>query len=466
QSGPRTVTPEVAGPAVYPSGRYEVTRPSVPRSRYRSSTRLAPAFAAGLVLSLAAGSPAAAQPDIPPAVDPGTPTYSGQEEPVPAEPVAFDPATSMLQAIFDADADAGGDSYWIDRILERPAGGSGGNHLYTRGRALYMYNHTAGALGFGGGWAYRERPTGSNQNLYTVSVSGASFSESTAARAQYPSHWTSVHNATGLQADQTKFITHNNVAVTLLTLTNTGDSPTTRTVTAVSPPTSATTADGTERTGEVVTRYEVTTVTPRFSGDGFEVDGDNSVRSISLEPGESVTLKLQFGAITEELPESAEEYQRYRDYDADEALRTHLAEYNQWWVDNVPYIDLPDQNVKKMSYYRTFMNRFNLVDANIPGNDYQFPVSLEGVLGYNNAIQLTQPMHMQDLKYFRDPIYAYGNLLSPGELSRCAAFTDNPGSHSWGNTYEQYIGREGWNAYKVFGGEDALIENFAYYTEC
>src|SRR5690606_7902128 len=49
---------------------------------------------------------------------------------------------------------------------------------------------------------------------------------------------------------------------------------------------------------------------------------------------------------------------------------------------------------------------------------------------------------------------------------RCAAFTDNPGSHSWGNTYEQYIGREGWHAYKVFGGEDALIENFAYYTEC
>ena len=65
---------------------------------------------------------------------------------------------------------------------------------------------------------------------------------------------------------------------------------------------------------------------------------------------------------------------------------------------NVPYIDIPDDNVKKMSYYRTFLSRFNHFDANIPGNDYQFPVSIEGVLGYNNAIQLTQPMHMQDLK--------------------------------------------------------------------
>ena len=35
--------------------------------------------------------------------------------------------------------------------------------------------------------------------------------------------------------------------------------------------------------------------------------------------------------------------------------------------------------------------RFNYLDADIPGNDYQFPTSIEGVLGYNNAIVLTQP---------------------------------------------------------------------------
>ena len=421
---------------------------------------------AALVASLGISPVWAQGSDIPDAVDPGTPPFTGEDDPVPDEPVPFDPAASMLQDIFDADVAAGGESFWFDEVLERPSGGSGGNHLYTRGRALYMYNHSQNILGFGGGWAYRERPTGSNQHLYTVGVSGASFSESTADRVQYPSHWTSVHNATGLRAEQSKFITHNNVAVTLLTLTNTGESATSRTVSASSPPTSATTEDATERTGTVTTRYEVTTVTPRFSGDGFVAEGDTLVRDIELEPGESITLKLQLGATTAELPESDEEYERYRDYDTQEALSSHLREFNRWWVDNVPYIDVPDQNVKKMSYYRTFMNRFNLVDANVPGNDYQFPVSLEGVLGYNNAIQLTQPMHMQDLKYFRDPIYTYGNLLSSGETSRCAAFTDNPGSHSWGNTYEQYIGREGWNSYKVHGGDDALVRNFAYYTEC
>ena len=149
------------------------------------------------------------------------------------------------------------------------------------------------------------------------------------------------------------------------------------------------------------------------------------------------------GVTATELAGSRPEYERYRDYDPRTALRTHLREYNRWWVDNVPYIDVPDENVKKMAYYRTFLNRFNLFDGNIPGNDFQFPVSIEGVLGYNNAIQLTQPMHMQDLKYFRKPLYSYGDWVSSGESSKCTAFTDNPGNTAnWNNTYEQYIARE------------------------
>ena len=113
-----------------------------------------------------------------------------------------------------------------------------------------------------------------------------------------------------------------------------------------------------------------------------------------------------------------------------------------------------------MSYYRTFLNRFNLFDGDIPGNDYQFPVSIEGVLGYNNAIQLAQPMHMQDLKYFRDPLYAYGDWVSAGESSKCTAFTDNPGNTAnWNNNIQQWIGAEAWQAYLVHGGERAILRN-------
>ncbi len=447
------------------------------RSHHRGSM-LGAIAAVALVLGSGALSVASHQgPAVPPAVDPGTPSYVGPEQPVPPEPVAFDPTGNVLREIYKADSAAGGESYWIDRILERPAGGNGGNALYTKGRALYMYTHAPGVLGFagqgtgaqgGGGFGYREPIAAVVTNLYTVGIAGVTLAEDTAQRRQYPSHWSSVHTADGLRVGQRKFITHDNVAVTVLTLTNTGSAPASWTLTAATPGavTQATSTDGTERTGTFNTRYNLTTVQTRFSGDGFTAAGDALAREVSAAPGESVTVKLQLGAQAVELPESAREYERYRGYGPDAAFRTHLAEYNEWWVENVPYIDVPDQNIKKMSYYRTFLNRFNYFDANIPGNDFQFPVSVEGALGYNNAIQLTQPMHMQDLKYFRDPLWSYGNWLASGETSKCDAFIDNPGSHSWGNTYEQYIAREAWNAYKVHGGEREIIEQFAKYAEC
>src|SRR4051812_31994430 len=102
-------------------------------------------------------------PGIPPAVDPGTPVFAGLADPVPAEPAALTPGKSRLEAIYEADLAAGGTSFWMDRVLERPFLSNQDSYLYTRGRALYMYTHTAGTLGFAGGYAYRERPTGANQ---------------------------------------------------------------------------------------------------------------------------------------------------------------------------------------------------------------------------------------------------------------------------------------------------------------
>src|SRR5678815_2627620 len=260
-------------------------------------------------------------------------------------------------------------------MLERLAGGAGGDSLYTRGRALYMYTHNAAVLGFagrgtganagGGGAAYREAiqsgggncQAGPNAvcNLYSVTVSGATLTEATAERRQYPSYWSSVHAADGLTIRQRKFITHNNVAVTVLEITNLSAQPTTRTITATTPSwvTQSTSADGTERVGTFNTRYNLTTISTRFSGEGFTASGNNLVRTIELGAGASVILKLQLGAIAGEIPESGPEYERYRDHEPQQAWRTHLAEYNRWWVDNVPYIDVPDDNIKKMSVYRT-----------------------------------------------------------------------------------------------------------------
>jgi Concanavalin A-like lectin/glucanases superfamily/NedA-like, galactose-binding domain len=410
---------------------------------------------------------ASSLPGDPSGIDPGTPTYTGSANPVPPEGVAFDPSKNMLQAIYNHDQAAGGTSYWVDRMLGRPFLNNSDSALFTRGRALYMYTHRPGTLGFSGGYAYRERPTRFSQDLYTITIPSVTLTEDTTQRMNYPSYFTSVYNAAGLSIREKKFITYNNVAVTDLTITNTGGSASTTTLNANSPVATTPSPDGTELSGTVTARYALTTIFPRFSGDGFTVSGTGLTRSVTLDPGASASLKLQLGMITNELPDSATEYQRYKAYDPDTAWLTQMSEYNKFWVDNVPYVDIPDLNIKKLSYYRTWENRFNLFDGNIPGNDYQFPADMEGVLGYNNQISLTVPMRLNDLMYWRDPVYSDGPVLSQGEESGCQAFHDNPGNTgNWNNTYEQYTAQEAWQNYMLHGGPPSIVKNLAKYSEC
>lgn len=63
------------------------------------------------------------------------------------------------------------------------------------------------------------------------------------------------------------FITHENVAVTVPTLTNPGSEPTTRTLTVSSPIATMPAVLGSELTGTVTARYGLTTITPRLSGE-------------------------------------------------------------------------------------------------------------------------------------------------------------------------------------------------------
>ena len=445
------------------------------------SRRLLPiALSINLVLAALWVGPARAeyQPGIPPAVDPGTPVFTGLANPVPAEPAAMDPTKNTLRSIYDTDLAAGGTSFWFDRILARPfSAAPGESTLMTRGRALYMYTHAPGTLGFaaggtgangGGGYAYRQPPTtGAPRSLYTIAVSGDPLTETAAERVQYPSYFSAVFARTGLTVAEKKFITYNNVAVTDLTLTNTSGTPSTVTLTATSPIATTPSGDGTELAGTVTLRYALSTFTARMSGTGFGVAATSLTRTVSLDPGASTSVKVQLGAIAAELPESATEYQRYSGYDPQTAWLTQMAEYNRFWVDNVPYVDIPDANVKKISYYRTWENRFNSFDGNIPGNDYQFPVDLEGALGYNNQISLTVPMRLQDLQFWRDPLYSYGPWLSQGEESGCQAFHDNPGNTgNWNNTYEQWTAAQAWQSYLVHGGPPSIVKNLAQYAEC
>jgi hypothetical protein len=338
---------------------------------------------------------------------------------------------------------------------------------------VYLRQHNNSIIGFGGRVAYYNEffDAFANQHAYTVTIGPGGFAETPAQRLQMPSHWSGVYTnaALNVRAEVRKFITNNNVAVTNVTITNNGAGPQTLPLVVESPFTR--TADGAELTGvhDVLnSRGErLTTIFPRLSGDAMAPTPEGRLAgSITLAPAQSATIKLQLGFVAEEIPQSRTEYDAYRALSPADAFATHVRAYNKWWADNVPYFDVPEPAIKKHIYYRWWLMRFNYLDADIPGNDFQFPTSIEGVLGYNNAIALTVPMFIDDLKYLRDPMYSYGPWVSTGESSRNARFVDNPGDpENWSNSYTQYIAEAAWRSYQIHGGQRPVVENLARYAE-
>jgi hypothetical protein len=386
----------------------------------------------------------------------GYPTFTGPA--VPAPPVAMTTGNTM-QAMYDAEA--GGTDFWMDRLLARPGNDPAGTWLMSRGRAVFMKTHTPSVLGFGGQVAYWESI--SNQPAFTVTAGSGTWTEQVAQRWQAPSHWKSTHTNGSLRMLQTKFITHNNVAVDNLAITNTGSSAQTVALRVTSP--YATTVNGSELTGQRAVKNNLTTVYPRLSGDGFTATGGALNRSVSVAPGATVTVKVQLGFVANEIPASLSEYNAFRNAGAQDAFATHVRAYNLWWAQNLPYIDVPEPAIKKEIYYRWWLMRFNHLDANMP-RAFEFPISVEGALGYNNAIVLTQPMHIDDLKYLRNPAWSYGDWLSVGKVSNGGRFVDNPGDpENWSNSYTQYIAEAAWRSYQIHGGQPAVAGTLAKYAE-
>ena len=392
----------------------------------------------------------------------------------------------IMMAIYKQDLANGGDSFYMDRILAREGvcngnaglnGNADGNTFLTRGRALYMYTSSPSVIGFGGNTAYHQ-PLGRG-DLVRILFSNADGSlttkEDTSKRVNAPSNWSSTYSVgSNLTLDIVKFIHQENVAVTTMTLTN--KSAEDQAITVAADSTFATEpgkvtvngAEQTELTGTCSSPAGLTTIYARMTGDGFEAASSDDYcwlsRDVTVPAGGSVELKVVIAFTTEEIPESTEQYLRFAGLGNLEAVRAQKAEYNLYWAENLPYIDVPKKAVQKAIDYRWWLERFNSLDANIPGYDYQYPVTIEGVLGYNNAIILTQPMHLQDTKWLRSPYLAYGQLLSAGNSSQSSAFLDNPGNrNNWNNHYGQYLAEAGYEAFNVIGGGAEVAENFAYY---
>jgi len=408
-------------------------------------------------------------------MDIGDPVYSNVDQVAAAlAPGVPYTAGSMYQSIFEADLAAGGTDYYVDRVLG-VQGTANNNVLQTRGRTLYMRGNTSwNTLGFAGS-AYAGGPNNLG-NFYTVTVPGQTVTEVGAERFNAPSHATSRYTlgSTGVVVDQKKLITYDNVALTALTFSNPGDAPVTFTVRAASP---VATAAGDEPDELVGTRALTSgsnnglvdtpwyTAKIALTADGFTRNGSNLDREVTVPAGASVDLSVVGVLYSDTLPDSVTAYHHYASLTPADAFREGVTDFNRRWASDVPYLDVPNAAIEKAIVYRWWGERYNSLDANAPGYVYQYPTTVEGSNLYQNAVVLTQPMHLQDTKWLRTPYLPYGQILNVGELSGSSAFLDSPGHTSWNNHYSQYIGTAGLEAYNVHGGGAQIAERFAHYFE-
>lgn len=319
----------------------------------------------------------------------GYPSFKGAADPIPGTGVAFDPSTSYLKQVFDADVanGAGTDTahdFWIDKMLTRTgtapngtgtndagdynyAGADKNEYLFSRGRAAFMYTHTPEAPGFVGDVAYWDQ-TGNDGFTVEVSIGGSkqTLRENTDKRKQTPSYFTTefTNGDKTITVTEVKYITYTNVMVANFTITSTtgGDV----TLTAASPFAQDGNDGDTELTGRFNVKNDLTTIYPRFSGNGFTVKDGKLASTLTLEANVPQTTKLQLGLIANELPDSTAEYEARFNGDLTDPAASYkdsVTTYNQWWVDNIPYVETQEHNIDKTVFYRWWLSRFNMLDA-------------------------------------------------------------------------------------------------------
>lgn len=443
-------------------------------------------LAVSIIVTLFAAVPLAADAKTGLATDIGWPSFINLDPSVLQPGVPLDPSTNIRQAIYDSDITSGsGISFYIDRALNRPGNSSGdGNTVLTRGRSIFaVQSSVPTGLGWSNNVVWLDTANSfSPLNAITFRGNGSNISYTgvTASRNNNPSYWSSNYTTTdaaysSVAITARKFISLNNVAVVILDIVNNGASEAQNISFAVSAASCAT--PGTlpggkpELTGVKSVRANLTTLYPRITadlnGNPCTLSGTTlTTPTVNIPAGGKAQLKVVTGITTKELPESTADYLSYAADTADNAFKTQVRQYNKWYADTIPYIDIPNKAVQKAIEYRWWLTQYNTFDASLPGYDFQYPDTMEGVLGYNNNVVLTEGMRLQDTKWMRSAYLPYGTLLNVGNSSMSSAFLDNPGKiGNWNNHYGQYVGQAGLEAYMVHGGDKSIAEAFAYYFE-
>ncbi|MGF7084634.1 hypothetical protein M2148_001587 [Lachnospiraceae bacterium PF1-4] len=390
------------------------------------------------------------------------------QEPDPDPSVIWDDGPGRnLKERYEEDMEKGGESFYIDRVLSRPnvdptlIEDSG---IMTRGNALYTKGTNSSGLikefGFGGVMRYVK----GDEPGYAIRVNGQraeEFIEETSKRADHPSYWCSTYRgkpgsvSEGLIIELRRFITENNVAVTTMDIMN-GNNQDKEVDLTVLTDNKFVALDEQTLGGEIYADGQ--SIQVKLTADGGVVQ-EGSVKTILTVPAKgSSSYKVQMSFANPELVASGQEYETYKNLSPTEAFTTHVQAYNWWWVENIPYVEVPDQSIQKTIIYRWWIARFNMADMN--SRNYPFPTAMEGVFGYNNAIINALPWQLDEMRYLRSPLASYGTWMTAALQANGGIYVDNRAG-LWSETPQHYISQAGWETYKVHGGQTEFLKAMA-----
>ncbi|GAA5122307.1 hypothetical protein JIN84_09805 [Luteolibacter yonseiensis] len=214
---------------------------------------------------------------------------------------------------------------------------------------------------------------------------------------------------------------------------------------------------GLNRTGGRVTFTAVTNVGGiARDGRGWEINGSGwlSTRG-DIDFGKNLiippqrTLRLRYAFAVDHVGTTDAEERVAAALTETDPFKRNEADFNSWFVKNVPAFSTSDPDILKLYYYRWFLVKRAIHDPKkfIPGHPYKRPAIYESPIGdwFCAVIGLPIPVQVQEVRWLRD--------ITPGK-NHILNWAENV--HYQYREYLQFTPAALWNFYKIHPDAEIL----------
>ncbi|WP_343277379.1 MGH1-like glycoside hydrolase domain-containing protein [Ligaoa zhengdingensis] len=198
-----------------------------------------------------------------------------------------------------------------------------------------------------------------------------------------------------------KYIAPDDKAAVMIEAKNLSEAPVSFEVAASS--SAASTEDGAALTGTAA-GFQL-----RIEGDeGFAAKDGKLVKAVTAAPGETVTFRVAM-AFAEDAADNAAPLSSF--FADSDPVATQKAAFNQWFLDTIPYVDLPDEQIKQIYYFRWYTYRNHI---RMTSDDYyiisEFLPNV-GWAGKHNSINCPAGLHVAEGRWLKNNQYLDDYLM-------------------------------------------------------